>query len=103
MADIISADSAESALRTLATDRIDLVVLDVSLGEDSGLDLLSELRHNTGGIIPVIIFSNHCADVPCDEQINVTLSKMNSSPESLGAAVRDRLAMMPSQLAKEVA
>jgi DNA-binding NtrC family response regulator len=103
MADVISADSAESALRTLATDRIDLVVLDVTLGEDSGLDLLPELRGSSGNIIPVIIFSNHSADVPCDDQVDSKLSKMNSSLESLAAAVRDRLALMPEHLAKEVA
>ncbi len=103
MADVISADCAESALRTLATDRIDLVVLDVTLGEDSGLDLLPELRGSSGNIIPVIIFSNHSADVPCDDQVDSKLSKMNSSLESLAAAVRDRLALMPEHLAKEVA
>jgi PAS domain S-box-containing protein len=103
MADVISADCAESALRTLATDRIDLVVLDVTLGEDSGLDLLPDLCDSSGNIIPVIIFSNHSADVPCDDQVDSTLSKMNSSLESLGGAVRDRLALMPSHLAKEVA
>jgi len=103
MADVISADCAEAALRTLATDRIDLVVLDVTLGENSGLDLLPDLRDSSGGIIPVIIFSNHSADVPCDDQINLTLSKMNSSLESLAAAVRDRLALMPAHFTKEVA
>jgi PAS domain S-box-containing protein len=103
MADVISADCAESALRMLATDRIDLVVLDVTLGEDSGLDLLPELRDSSGNIIPVIIFSNHSADVPCDDQVDSTLSKMNSSLESLGAAVRDRLALMPAHFTKEVA
>jgi len=40
MADVISADCAESALRMVAGERIDLVVLDVVLGQDSGLDLL---------------------------------------------------------------
>jgi PAS domain S-box-containing protein len=103
MADVISADCAESALRTLATDRIDLVVLDVRLGGDSGLDLLPDLRDNAGNFIPVIIFSNHGADVPCDEQVNFSLSKMDFSLESLGVAVRDRLALLPLQLAKEVA
>jgi DNA-binding response OmpR family regulator len=103
IADVVSADSVQSARRTLATDRIDLVVLDISLGEDSGLDLLPDLRGRLGHAIPVIIFSTHGADMACDEQVHATLSKMNSSLESLGAAVRDRLALMPAQLAKEVA
>jgi PAS domain S-box-containing protein len=103
MADVISADCAESARRTLATDRIDLVVLDLRLGEDSGLDLLPDLRDSAGNVIPVIIFSSYCADAGCDGKVNSTLSKMNSSLENLGAAVRDRLALLPAQLAKEIA
>jgi PAS domain S-box-containing protein len=103
MADVVSADSLESARRTLATDRIDLAVIDIELGGNSGLDLLPVLRDRTGNSIPVIIFSNHGAQVPCDGQVNSALSKMNSSLESLSAAVRDRLALLPAQPAKEVA
>jgi DNA-binding response OmpR family regulator len=96
IADVISADSMESARRTLATDRIDLAVIDISLGEDSGLDLLPDLRSSLGSAIPVIIFSTHAASMPSDEQVHATLSKMNSSLESLGTAVRDRLALLPA-------
>jgi PAS domain S-box-containing protein len=103
MADVISADSVASARRTLATDRIDLAVIDIQLGGDSGLALLPDLRNSAGNCIPVIIFSNHGAEVPCDGQVNSALSKMNSSLESLGVAVRDRLALLPPQPAKEVA
>jgi len=103
MALVVSADSLASARRTLATDRIDLAVVDIQLGEGSGLDLLPELRDSCGNFIPVIIFSNHGADIPCDDQINAALSKVNSSLENLGAAVRDRLALLPAQPVKEVA
>jgi PAS domain S-box-containing protein len=103
IADVISADCVESALRTVATERIDLVVLDIMLGQDSGLDLLPDLHDGCGNIIPVIIFSNHSTDVECDGQVGSALSKMNSSLESLAAAVRDRLALVPAQFAKEVA
>jgi DNA-binding response OmpR family regulator len=94
-ADVVSADSVEVARRTLATDRFDLAVLDISLGGDSGLDLLPDLCSKLGDPIPVIIFSTHGAGLPCDEQVQVALSKMNSYLESLGAAVRDRLALLP--------
>jgi len=103
MADVISVDSAESALRTLATDNIDLVVLDIALGQDSGLDLLPDIRDSFGNTIPVVIFSCHDAEVPCDDQVTFALSKMNASLESLSAAVRDQLTLLPVQLAKEVA
>jgi CheY-like chemotaxis protein len=95
-ADVVSADTVESARRTLATDRIDLAVLDISLGGDSGLDLLPDLRGSLGNAIPVIIFSTHGADAGYDEQVHVALSKKNSPIESLGAAVRDRLALLPA-------
>ena len=103
IADVVSADDAESALRALVTERIDLVVLDITLGKNSGLDLLPNLRDSSGDTIPVIVFSNQGADVVCDDQVRSVLSKMNSSLESLGDAVRDRLALLPTQHAKEVA
>ncbi len=103
MADVISVDSAENALRTLATDRIDLVVLDIALGDDSGLDMLPDLRDGSGNPIPVIVFSNNGPDAACGDQVDSALSKMNSSLESLGDAVRDRLALRKTQFVKEVA
>jgi PAS domain S-box-containing protein len=102
IADVISADSSESALRTLAEDRIDLVVLDLLLGQHSGLDLLPDIRDSFGSSIPVIIFSCRPEDVPFDEHLN-GLSKMNSSLASLGVAVRDRLALTPPQPVRKTA
>jgi PAS domain S-box-containing protein len=103
IADVIPADCAESALRTLASERIDLVVLDIMLGQDSGLDLLPDLRDGRGNSIPVIIFSNQCDNVEFGNQVGSALPKMNSSLESLTVAVRDRLALVPAQLEKDVA
>jgi CheY-like chemotaxis protein len=78
---------------------IDLVVLDIGLGENSGLDLLPDLRDPTGNRIPVIVFSTHAAGVPCGDQVNSSLSKINSSLENLAESVRDRLALLPAQAA----
>jgi hypothetical protein len=61
--------------------------------------LLPGPRDPTGNRIPVIIFSTHTAGVPCDDQVNRSLSKMSSSLESLAATVRDRLALLPAQTA----
>jgi DNA-binding response OmpR family regulator len=93
-ADVVSADSIESARRALDTDRIDLVVLDIMLGADSGLDLLPDLRDSFGNAIPVIIFSARGAGFPCDDQIEVAFAKSSSSLNSLVAAVRDRLTLL---------
>jgi PAS domain S-box-containing protein len=113
--DVVSADSAEKARRTLSTERIDLVVLDIGLGENSGLDLLPAIRDSAGNLIPVIIFSNRTVvehwdshmDCPIDShggpQIGSSLSKSDSSLERLTNAVRDRLSLPTTQPTKEVA
>jgi PAS domain S-box-containing protein len=99
MAEVISADSIANALRIIARSQVDLVVLDIGLGETSGLDLLPELRDPTGNVIPVIIFSTRAKDMDRDDQTDAALSVMNASLESLAAAVRDRLALIPEQAA----
>jgi CheY-like chemotaxis protein len=106
--EVVSASSAEKALQVLATERIDLIVLDISLGQDSGIDLLPELRDVAGNVIPVIVFSNQVRQIETDEhiddeQISSALSKMDSPLESLAAAVRDRLSLPGAQPVKEVA
>jgi PAS domain S-box-containing protein len=102
-ADVISADSLVSARRVLATERIDVVVLDIALGTDSGMDLLPDLRDSLGNILPVIIFATNGAGVLCDEQVQVALSKSNASFEHLREKVRDRLALLPTRPIMEVA
>jgi PAS domain S-box-containing protein len=103
IADVISADSPASARRVLATDRIDLAIIDVQLGDESGLELLPDLRDTHGEVIPVIIFSKQGTETSCDDQVSSTLSKTDSSLERLHAAVRDRLSLTETQTRKEVA
>jgi PAS domain S-box-containing protein len=96
-ADVISADSLKVARRALTADPIDLAVLDVSLGEESGLDLLPSLRDRSGDAIPVVVFSANLEGLACDGQIQAALAK--SSKTSLGnlvATVRNRLALAPN-------
>jgi CheY-like chemotaxis protein len=102
-ADVISADSLASARHTLATERIDAVVLDMALGAESGLDLLPDLRDDLGNALPVIIFATNGEGVPCGEQVQVALSKSNASLDHLKDAVRDRLALLPTRPIMEVA
>jgi len=102
-ADVVSADSIESARRAFAADRIDLVVLDILLGIGSGLDLLPELHDNLGNAVPVIVFSTRGEGFPCDQQVEAAFGKSSASLESLVATVRDRLALLPDRPALEVA
>jgi DNA-binding response OmpR family regulator len=96
-ADVVSVDSLEGARRVLASDRIDLAVLDIALNVGSGLDLLPELRGSQGNVIPVIIFSAQDAGSACDEQVHAALAKSHASLESLVATVRDRLAVLAAR------
>jgi PAS domain S-box-containing protein len=105
LVEVISVDSTEKARRILTSERIDLVVLEIGLGQDSGMDLLPDLRDSSGKLIPVIIFSNRGRDDRWEgqdsSQVDLTLSKMNSSLESLANAVRDRLSLPVARPAKE--
>jgi PAS domain S-box-containing protein len=103
MAEVIHAPSMEDARRAITKERFDLAILDIALGEDSGPDILPDLRDAEGNPIPVIIFSAHAKGIHYDKQVHVALSKMNSSVESLGAVVRDRLARLPARAVKEFA
>jgi PAS domain S-box-containing protein len=101
-ADVISVDSLVSARRTLASQHIDIVVLDMALGTDFGTDLLPSLHDDFGKPLPVIIFAKNGAAVPCDGQVQVALSKSNASLEVLREEVRDRLVHLPTRPVMEV-
>jgi PAS domain S-box-containing protein len=99
---VVSADTIESARRTLSTERIDLAVLDLSLGARSGLELLPYLRDSQGNAIPVIIFCAEDAGLQLDEQVQAALCKMKAPLATLVATVRDRLAHRPTRTHPEV-
>jgi DNA-binding response OmpR family regulator len=54
------ASGRQDMLRQLADVAVDLVILDLRLGEDDGLDLLREVR--SGSDVPVIIITGHRRD-----------------------------------------
>lgn len=56
----VSAGNRAGLARELATNTLDMVILDLSLGQDDGLDLLRELR--TRSDVPVIIITGHRRD-----------------------------------------
>ncbi|GLH81275.1 hypothetical protein SSBR45G_61840 [Bradyrhizobium sp. SSBR45G] len=102
MADMVSAGSPDAARRILATERIDLAIVDVRVSVEFGLDLLPHLRDSAGNIIPVIIFTNSDQDWPGDDQAQ-SLPRMTSSLQRLGTIVRDRLGLSPPLSVREVA
>ncbi len=94
---VVSADSLEEARVALLAHDVDLVVLDITLGPVSGLELLPELKKREGTPIPVIVFSAHVADLAADPQMQPRLNKSQSSLDELVDAVRDRLTLRPSR------
>jgi signal transduction histidine kinase len=102
-ADVISVDCIEDACRALATNRIDLAVLDISLGTASVMELLPDLHDSQGDVIPAIIFAARGRDMACDDQIQATLTKSQTSIESLVATIHDRLAHLPARTSTEAA
>ncbi len=103
VADVVSANSLHGARQLLAAAPIDLAVLEIAIGTESGLDLLPELRDAAGDPIPVVIFSTAGAAMPRSEQVQATLSKSTASLETLCATVRGQLARLPDRTVKEPA
>jgi DNA-binding response OmpR family regulator len=95
--DLVSVESLGEARRQIGTKHFDLVVLDLSLGAESGLDLLPDLYDVDHRKIPVIVFSARCADMTYHGQIEIALDKSRTSIDALLASVLDWLAMPTSQ------
>ena len=60
--EVVSVESLAAAKTLWPPHAPDLVVLDLALGDGSGLELLGELNDATGAPIPVLIFSAHDTD-----------------------------------------
>jgi PAS domain S-box-containing protein len=95
--DLVSVESLGEARRTIRGKHFDLVVLDLLLGAESGLDLLPDLYDVDHRQIPVIVFSARCADLTYHGQIEITLDKSRTSIDALLANVLDWLAIPTSQ------
>lgn len=103
-ADVVSVDSLAGARQALRMHRFDLVVLDVALAADSGLDLLPELRDSDGDAIPVIVFSAQGANRRCATRVQQALVKSRASIDHLISILSKGLEhRMPELPAKEVA
>lgn len=103
VADVISTDSIKSARRAIMTNHIDMALLDIKLGANSGLELLPDLRNKCGDPIPVIVLSAHDTGLPRDGQVEAVLTKSQASLKSLVEMVCDRLMPSLAGAPKEVA
>jgi PAS domain S-box-containing protein len=99
---VMSVASIEQARAALADHDFDLAVLDIELGPVSGLDLLPDLRSRKGRAIPVIIFSDHGANLVKDPQVQASLGKSRDALDSLVSTVHDRLMPRSSHASQEI-
>jgi DNA-binding response OmpR family regulator len=93
MADVQSASCFDDARRMMQGQQIDIVVLDIGLGEHPGLDRLPEFRDRNGNMIPVIVFSKQDAGLRTNE-ISFSSAQADAPLADLATAVRDRLAQL---------
>ena len=94
---VVSVDSLAAAREVLSAQHFDLIVLDIALGADCGINLLPELKNRKGAPIPVIIFSADAAELASDFQVQGRLNKSRATLDDLVDAVRDRLMLRSSQ------
>ena len=59
--EVICAGDLGSADKLLAQESFDLLILDIRLSRENGLELLHRLRRNQGRTLPVILFSAYSA------------------------------------------
>ena len=97
--EVVSVESLAAARAFLAQRTPNLVVLDLALGDGSGLGLLPELNDADGLPIPVLIFSAHDADSSVTSRVAAVLTKSRTTLPGLAEAVR-RLVQPASALPK---
>lgn len=88
IADIVSAGSLADARAELARATYDLVIIDVALGDGTGLELLSALETTEPRAIPAILFSAHDIDPAVAARAAAALTKSRTSLSALVDTVR---------------
>jgi DNA-binding response OmpR family regulator len=71
------------AKAAVAARRFDVVILDMTLPDGTGIELLSLLKTEAGDPLPVIVFSARSTDPDTARQVQVTLTKSQNSLEHL--------------------
>ena len=85
---VVSVESLAAARAFLAKRTPDLVILDLALGDGSGLSLLPDLNDAMGLPIPVLIFSAHDTDHEVIDRVAAVLTKSKTALPNLAEAVR---------------
>jgi PAS domain S-box-containing protein len=88
-AQVVAAHSLAEARRRVSDEQYDLVILDITLGDGSGLDILPLLRHSGRLAPPVILYSASEASRELTGLVQAALVKSRDSVEQLLASVRE--------------
>jgi PAS domain S-box-containing protein len=88
-AQVVAAHSLAEAKRRVSDEQYDLVILDITLGDGSGLDILPLLRHSGRLAPPVILYSASEASRELSGLVQAALVKSRDSVEQLLASVRE--------------
>ena len=86
--DVVSVESLAAARAFLVKRTPDLVILDLALGDGSGLSLLPDLNDPKGLPIPVLIFSAHDTDSDVLDRVAAVMTKSKTALPNLAEAVR---------------
>jgi PAS domain S-box-containing protein len=86
--EIASVESLAAARAFLAQKTPDLVILDLALGDGSGLELLADLNDEQGRPIPVLVFSAQESDHPVLARVAEAMTKSKTSLDTLAEAVK---------------
>lgn len=86
--EIASVESLAAARAFLSRRTPDLVILDLALGDGSGLELLADLNDEAGRPIPVLVFSAHDPDLMVLNRVAQVMTKSRTSLASLAETVK---------------
>jgi PAS domain S-box-containing protein len=90
--DVVSVSSLARAREALTATQFSLVVLDLMLSQDSGLDILPELRGHDGTALPVILYSARASNGTYSAQVQAALNKSPQSIDHLVLTLRKHMA-----------
>ncbi|HYD43969.1 MAG TPA: response regulator, partial [Phenylobacterium sp.] len=93
--EVASVESLAKARAFLAARTPDLVVLDLALGDGSGLELLADLTDTSGAAIPVLIFSAQDTDQLVLDRVAEVMTKSRTSLAGLAETVKRMLETAP--------
>lgn len=88
IAEISSAANFQEAQQKLTQESFDLVILDLELPDNSGLELLSCLKSQSKAPISVVIFSAHEIGTDTLQEVAATLVKSRTSNQELLDTIR---------------